>query len=219
MDKNKWIERFKKTPILKKQAFILEQCKGKKVLDIGCIGQDLSSENENWLHGKLKKTASQLVGVDLNEEGIRKLKEKNYTIYTPDSLADNLSFVPDIILMGDVIEHVDDVVSFLNFYKKFGNSATKMLISTPNPFSIRQSFSILLFSKPSINPEHTIAIDPINMLEIVDRAKLNLTDFYWLDEYTRSPKLYNRIILYPFYTLMTKIRKFFSPNYIVIVTP
>jgi len=216
MDRIEKLQSFQKKPVVQKAPAILEYCKNKEVLDIGCIGQDNSPENPDWLHGKIKQVAANLTGIDTNIEFIEDLRKRGFRLYTPDTFEKDEQPEPDIIVMADVIEHISDIVSFLSFYKRFATEKTLIVISTPNPFSIRQCFNIFLFGRPGINPEHTVAIDPTNMLEILARAELELVDFKWLHEYNKPKKLYNRF-LFKFYCMLYRCRKFWAPNYLIVV--
>lgn len=216
MDRDNIIKGFTRKPVTHKLPVILNFCTAKSVLDIGCIGQDLDPDNPAWLHGKIKQVAKDLAGVDANLAKIEILRKSGYKIFSPESITKDAVADPDIILMADVIEHVSDILSFLLFYKKMATEKTLTLISTPNPYSIRQSVSILLFGRPGLNPEHTVAIDPTNMLEIISRSGLEVVDFMWLHEYTRPKKLYNKI-LFVLYRMLYSCRKFWAPNYLIVV--
>lgn len=216
MDRNQRIKEFLKKPVRQKNPVILGYCKDKKVLDIGCIGQDNNPEKPGWLHGKIALVAKELAGVDTNEKMVMNMKERGFNMFPAGSFNNKDYPEPDVIVMADVIEHVSDIISFLLFYKESAKNNTLFLISTPNPFSIRHSFSILLFGRSGINPEHTVAIDPSNMLEILERAGLEIVDFTWLHEYSKPVKLYNKV-LYRIYRLLYSWRKFWAPNYLVVV--
>ena len=205
-----------KKPVVHKLSTILSYCSNKTVLDIGCVGQDFTEKETDWVHGQVKKVALHLIGVDTNKPMIKQLKEKGFTVFSADEIDKDVIPRPDIILMADVIEHVDNVVSFLQFYRQFCSDNTLFLISTPNPFSIRQMFSILLFGRPGMNPEHTVAIDPLNFMEIMSRTGLELVDFRWLHETRKPVKSYNKV-LYIFYRLMYSARRYWAPNYLVIL--
>ena len=205
-----------KKPIGNKLPVILNYCKEKTVLDIGCVGQDIDPDDPAWIHGRIKQVARDLVGVDANIERIEDLNNKGYKIYSPEKIEKAAIPAPDIILMADVIEHVSDILSFISYYKKIATEKTLFLISTPNPYSIRQFFSIFLFGRPGINPEHTVAIDPTNILEIISRAGLEVVDFKWLHEYTKPKKLYNKL-LFIVYRIFYSCRKFWAPNFIIVV--
>ena len=55
-----------------KFSLVIEYCKNRDVLDIGCVEafNYTTEEMRNSLHYRLKRYTKRLVGVDLEEEGI-----------------------------------------------------------------------------------------------------------------------------------------------------
>jgi hypothetical protein len=52
-----------------RESLILNSCRGRSVLDVGCLGQPRNHDSEHWLPGELRKVASNLMGVDINRAG------------------------------------------------------------------------------------------------------------------------------------------------------
>jgi 2-polyprenyl-3-methyl-5-hydroxy-6-metoxy-1,4-benzoquinol methylase len=205
-----------KASACQKHDKIIELCKGKNILDIGCVGQDFSPDDPDWLHGKLVKEAGSVLGVDINQPKMDELNKSGFNIVHPDSLADNLKGTFDYVVMGDVIEHVDNPVDFLRFYKPYLKPGGKMIICTPNSFGYRYALGIWLYGRPGVNEEHTCWFDPFTMLETVRRAELKLSSFYWLKEYNR-PRRFRDRILFPLYRIAIFFRKFLHPNFMFVV--
>ena len=215
MDKAKWLKNFKTARKLDKFSSIVEMCEGKTVLDVGCVGQDKGLNHDHWLHGRIKKTASKLVGVDINKEGIQLMNENGFEVYEPDSLlSKNEKF--DLVVMGDVIEHVNDPGSFLSFYAQFLNDDGRMIICTPNSFGIRYTLQVLFYGKPGTNEEHTLAFDPYVMLELFSRVNLDPHEFYWLKEYRGGANWKQKFILF-LSSIYIGLRKYFNSNFMFIV--
>lgn len=191
----------------------MDFCRNKTVLDVGCVGQDLDPNSPEWLHAKVKSVAESVVGADINTEGIEKLAALGYTIYTPEQL-EQMEDKYDVVLMGDVIEHVNDPGSFLQFYAKFLKPGGKIIVCTPNAFGIRYVFQVLFYGKPNTNPEHTVFLDPMVMIELTGRIGLKMADFYWLYEYQR-PTNFQRRFIYGLSSLFIFFRRYFRPNFFI----
>ena len=215
MNKDHWMSEIRSAKRIEKFSSIVEFCKGKNVLDVGCVGQDRSFESEGWLHGELQKVSKSLVGADINHEAIAQLNQKGYSIFLPEELAGKVERY-DVIVMGDVIEHVNDPGSFLEFYAQFLTEDGQMIICTPNVFGIRYIIQVLFYGKPGTNEEHTLGFDPYVMLELFSRIKLEPTKFFWLSEYKSAANWKQRIIL-GLSALFIAMRKYFNSNFMFIV--
>ncbi len=215
MNKEQWMSKIRVAKKVDKFSWIVSMCANKVVLDVGCVGQDRSYEGNGWLHGELKKVAQVLIGTDINQLAMGDLKEKGYEIYLPDELPEkNQKF--DVIVMGDVIEHVNDPGAFLAFYAQFLNENGQMIICTPNVFGMRYIIQVLFYGKPGTNEEHTLGFDPYVMLELFNRIDLAPKEFYWLREY-RGPSNWKQRFIMSISSLFIGIRKYFNANFMFVV--
>jgi SAM-dependent methyltransferase len=201
---------------IEKFSSIVDRCQGKKVLDVGCVGQDRSSHSSDWLHGRIGKVAGSLLGVDINKEQMKVLNDQGCKIVLPEEL-EEINEKYDVIVMGDVIEHVNDPGAFLEFYLPYLNEGGTMIICTPNSFGVRYFLQVLIYGKPGTNDEHTLAFDPYVMLELFGRTGLVPVEFFWLQEYKARSNWKQSIILgvSAFFILL---RKYFNSNFMFIVT-
>ncbi len=130
---------------------------GSSVLEVGCGTGDV-------LSALLPKRG---VGIDLSDEMIKIAqekyqKERNLKFFsaTAELLSAEEKF--DFIIMPDVIEHLENVMSTLAALKKFSNEKTKIIISMINP-SWEPIFMILekLHLKMPEGPHARISIDSL----------------------------------------------------------
>ena len=98
-----------------KPELIVELCRGRDVLDVGCVGQSVDYDDPRWLHQQIRNRARSLLGVDIDRAGIDELKSRGFDAIHTDDLENSESDF-DVVVMADVIEHVDDPVAFLRFY-------------------------------------------------------------------------------------------------------
>ncbi len=216
MDKKKWIIKFNKAEKLDKFSAIIKHCTDKNVLDVGCVGQDKNIDNEAWLHGRIKKVARKLTGADIEQNGIDQLRKSGYEVFTPDEL-EAIDDKFDVIVMGDVIEHVSDPGQFLSFYSKFLNDDGEIIICTPNTFGIRYIIEIFFYGRSGTNEEHTMMFDPYVLLELFSRLKLEPKMFFWLKEYRKGSNLKQKFII-ALSNILIFFRKYYNPNFMFIVS-
>jgi len=95
-------------------GFLLERCKDKRVLDIGCVAHDLARmDAANWLHGQIAGVAASCLGVDIHGEGVSEMRRRGFQAIEHD-LAQGLGPLDlekpfDVIVAGELIEHVESM--------------------------------------------------------------------------------------------------------------
>jgi 2-polyprenyl-3-methyl-5-hydroxy-6-metoxy-1,4-benzoquinol methylase len=170
------------TPVVK-EAFIQEACRGKSVLDLGCIrhNADFASNDPNWLHKIIKAVAKRVVGVDYLPEEIKKLNAMGYDIIWGDvtkPMAIQETF--DVIVAGDLIEHLANFEGFFENCSLLLKPDGVLIITTPNPFFAGE-FHYTAFKKMFlINPEHTCWIDPQALSQLAGRFGYAIKDAYFI---------------------------------------
>jgi 2-polyprenyl-3-methyl-5-hydroxy-6-metoxy-1,4-benzoquinol methylase len=218
MDKTMLKKTIRQAGIVEKQDAIKGICRDRRVLDVGCIGQDVKFLSDHWLHQEIKSVAKEVTGVDLSRESIEILNKKGYHILHISEL-ESVNETFDIIVMADVIEHVSNSVEFLEFYSRFLNHDGMLVITTPNANRAINFLSILIFNNYSVNEEHTCWYCPVTLQEVVIRAHLKVTGFYWLKKYYNSRNLsfITRVITWKS-EFLASFRKNFSQNFMMIVS-
>ncbi len=157
-----------------------DACRGKRVLDIGICEHDIGHMNaDGWKHKEIASVASYILGADIIEDLVSVLKSKGYNVVCCDCTSDRyLGETFDTVIVGDVIEHVDNPVNLLKFCKRHLAAGGKILVSTPNPFFMTWYKHLWRDGTFLANLEHVSWITPTNALEIAYRAGLKLTKYY-----------------------------------------
>jgi SAM-dependent methyltransferase len=201
-----------------KDEFILKRCAGKTVLDVGCIGQDRNFTSENWLHNKVKQASLKVDGVDILLDQIEELKRQGYSMYSVDELSGTNNKY-SVILMADVIEHVNDPVAFLTFYMRYLEKDGVVVVSTPNANRSNNAVNIFFNNNYSVNDEHTFWFCPKTFCEVASRAGMVISEFYWAKQYYGAEqirgiyqKLKFRLIQW-----LASMRSNFNPNMMFVL--
>lgn len=129
-----------------KEQFILDRAKGKRVLHLGCVGYTDQSDEEriasakNALHWKLSQVAD-VQGVDYSASVVaeyRQLGIYNNILVGDVMELEALSLSPgfDVIVAGDIIEHISNPGRMLDGIRSLANPATEIIITTPNAFGL-----------------------------------------------------------------------------------
>ncbi|MFA5405773.1 MAG: class I SAM-dependent methyltransferase [Candidatus Nanoarchaeia archaeon] len=114
----------------------------KRILDIGC--------GDGWFGAKLKKVfGAEVTGVDILDKALITAKKKGLLTKKFDLSKNNWPLKSnyfDLIIAGDIIEHVYDTENFIKECKRLLKKGGQLIISTPNINSYANRF-LLLFGK------------------------------------------------------------------------
>lgn len=171
-------------------GYILKAASGLRVLNVGASGNVeyyLPSHRDLWLHGMLEGVSSRLVGLDIDADSVDYARQYGVSIELGDceSIVLNESF--DVIVMADVIEHVNSPVKAIENLASQLSPTGMLIITTPNPTHFGLVVKAWLGSGLSIYYDHVSGFLPEHFKVIADRLGLHLAEvffFSWVD--TRS---------------------------------
>ena len=159
-----------------KLDWVAEHCKDKRVLDLGAYDEtaiELKEGTDWWLHGRLSKVASAVVGVDnsplLPPSGVE--TSETSRIVPGDIL--HLDVVPldekpDVVVAGELIEHVPDALQFLGSLRSDRRlDGATAVFTTPNASAF---YNVVLgvFGRESTHHDH-VAIHSYKTLNTLCR--------------------------------------------------
>ncbi|MEE9525448.1 MAG: methyltransferase domain-containing protein, partial [Candidatus Woesearchaeota archaeon] len=172
--------------------FILKYIKNKNVLDLGFLG-----ENEKRLFSELHEfildNSKSVLGVDIHQERISKLKEANYSVIDDDVIelkkikTKGTKF--EVIIAGELIEHLDDPGKFLNNLKNVLDTNGLIIFTTPNIFSLRYILRHLIFGqenpywknrKEEIKYGHVTGFSKMLLKNLLLRKGFEIIDFSYV---------------------------------------
>jgi len=167
--------------------YILKIVKSKKVIHLGCVDHIPLVEEKHkmglLLHDDLVKNTSRCLGIDINEEGIKFFKEQlgyhdvismNITEDPPNPVI--LSETWDYLIMGELLEHIDNPVNFLEKIKnKYSQNIKNYIITVPNAFKINNIKNIFK-NIEEINTDHRYWFTPYTISKILISAGYSIDE-------------------------------------------
>ncbi|MBK9336772.1 MAG: methyltransferase domain-containing protein [Lewinellaceae bacterium] len=151
----------------------------KRVIHFGCVDHlsivEQRRKENTWLHEILAKNCTDLVGIDIDEQGIAYMQQAGFEAYRANVLTDPapeavLNRKWDYIVAGEVLEHVDNPVDFLSAIRqKYGPVTDRIIITVPNALSYT-NFRFALRNTEMINSDHRFWFSPFTLLKVVERA-------------------------------------------------
>jgi hypothetical protein len=148
---------------LRRQDHLVELARGRRVLHVGCCDHlELIRDKiaaGAYLHGRLCQVATRCTGIDTNAAGIAELRSLGFAdVHVPEDTPDAEY---DVCLLADVIEHVGDVVSFLQSMRR--HRFTELVIATPNGFRLRNFLS----RGETVNTDHRYWFTPYTLCKVL----------------------------------------------------
>jgi hypothetical protein len=165
-----------------RKQILPEYCKDKSVLHIGCMDWPITNYRHN-LHIMIDQVCKNLVGIDVNNDKFSEMSSflKNKELYTNvDSVMDRKF---DVMLVPEVLEHVDDLGSFL---KKLSSlKAERIIITVPDAYLCYHKHFQYSNNKEFteiIHPDHNCWFSPYTLKNVVNKfTQWDLEKMYFIE--------------------------------------
>lgn len=152
-------------------------------MDLGIVQHEISAiESEGWLHFLINRHAEDTVGIDIDEEGIQYLQQEGYDARVADATALEFEEQFDVIVAGELIEHLSDFDGFLQSVRENLKEDGKFILSTPNAFFFERFWSLLWNEDITVNPEHTCWFDERTLTQLLNRYGFRVDNVHYTSE-------------------------------------
>jgi len=170
-------------------GYILSQTAGKTVLNVGAAGgvqEYLPHNREIWLHHRLGRTSRELVGTDIDEDGIEHARKHGVEILRLDCEVMQLGRDFDAIVMSDVVEHLDGPVRAICNLMRHLAPGGRMYLTTPNPTAFNAFARVLLRRELNVFWDHVSCYLPEHIQTICDRHGYCMKELRFFDHIDRQ---------------------------------
>lgn len=174
-------------PLRHRMDVLLGLAVGKRVLHIGCcdhipLVKDKIA-NGTWLQSRLTDVASSCVGIDIDYDAVEKARAISGLdnifygdITSPTKIPQIDEQVFDYVILGEVLEHIGNPVSFLGtFVSNYGANIKNIVITVPNAFTAGNVKNVLKM-KETINSDHRFFFTPYTLSKVAWDAGLAPVD-------------------------------------------
>jgi 2-polyprenyl-3-methyl-5-hydroxy-6-metoxy-1,4-benzoquinol methylase len=172
-------------------SYLERLASGKEVLNVGAAGGVkgyLPNNKSVWLHHRLGAVAASLMGVDIDKEGIDHAYKYGVEIVNANCEDMNLGKQFDLIVLSDVIEHMNAPVNAVeNLMRHLAPQGT-LCVTTPNAASLLAFGQILTGRSLNVYWDHVMAYCPEHIQAICDRCGFRLVDIMFFDHIDRRTK-------------------------------
>ena len=181
--------------------YLRRACVGKVVIDLGAMDETAYPAKRGtgtWVHEEIAKVATRVIGIDSSlsvpTEGLR--TGERSVIYRADTqmlagLVESLQCEPDLIVAGELIEHLPNPLKFLQSIRELPFLRGKtLLITTPNATALHNAL-IALTERESTHPDHLCILSFKTLNTLFMRA--GFADWEILPYYSRFTEMEQRL--------------------------
>jgi 2-polyprenyl-3-methyl-5-hydroxy-6-metoxy-1,4-benzoquinol methylase len=141
------------------------------VLDVGCVQHNArAADDRNWLHKHLYQRARSVRGIDVLVGDIYELQAEGYNVAYGDAEAFDHDETYDVIVAGELIEHLSAPGAFLERARRHLAADGKLIMTTPNVWGACYLKRTLLPGEVHCNEEHTCWYDRRTLRQLVERC-------------------------------------------------
>jgi 2-polyprenyl-3-methyl-5-hydroxy-6-metoxy-1,4-benzoquinol methylase len=159
---------------------IVDACVGKRVLDLGAMDETAYKSKRGqgvWLHEEIAKKAERVLGVDNSAAvppgGLQTADNAQITqgdIFALEEFLVRNAFRPEIVVAGELIEHLENPLAFLRALRNCNTLAgARLLISTPNATALHNCL-IGLGGRESTHHDHLLILSYKTLTTLLTRA-------------------------------------------------
>jgi len=155
--------------------YLKEQARGKSVLHVGCADYPITKDrlaSGDLLHLGLLDVAASVTGIDRSTEGIDILRGSGVgDVHVMDAENITLAGTYDLILGGDVLEHMSNPGRFLEGVARLLKPDGEVILGVPNALSFN-TLKLLLWGYEPTHKDHTFYFSPKTLAELCSRFDL-----------------------------------------------
>lgn len=156
---------------------LVEFARGRRVAHVGFVDEhrlDAKVGQGTWLHARLAESASSLVGLDVEEEGVRWAVERGFEAHVVDAQSAKavaeLDLEPvDVVIAGEVVEHLDAPGPFFEALRQLVKEDGLLVVTTPNAYRLL-NFLAPVGGVELVHPDHTAWHSPHTLATLLGRS-------------------------------------------------
>lgn len=169
--------------VVDRDQFIVDRCRDKRVLHLGCIGDINRFGTGTSLHGRIAKAAMAVIGIDISRDAVEALHAQGVSnlIHGDIQELDRLHIgVPiHVIVAGEVLEHLPNPGRCLEGISALlRNGGGEAIITVPNAFSLRGIVAVLLHHRELVRSDHHFYFSYVTLSALLTRHGLSPVEWF-----------------------------------------
>ena len=186
----RWRHRLPRGGPVDRHRALLDAARGKRVVHVGFVDELAASKLAQgvWLHSRLAEVAESLVGLDADEDGVTWARGEGFEAHvvdaqSPDAVAALGLEAADLVVAGEVIEHLDAPGPFLRAMGVLIPPQGRLVLTTPNAYRVL-NFLAPVSGAELVHPDHTAWHSPRTLSTLLERNGWRVEEV----SYYRNPR-------------------------------
>ncbi|ONH30608.1 hypothetical protein BL253_12750 [Pseudofrankia asymbiotica] len=169
-----------------RDEFLLGAAAGRVVTHVGFVDatvrDDIARTDGRWLHARLAGVARDLVGVDINVDGVAGARAAGYEAHAidcedPADIARAAIRPAELVVVGEVIERVDGVGAFLDGLRALTTPDGTMIVTASNAFRL-MNLAATLTGRELAHPRHVSRFSWYTLVNVLERNSWQVVAFH-----------------------------------------
>ena len=184
--------RLKRTTAADRRGYVVELCRGRSVLHLGCVHPEHLEEglaSGELLHSALRSVATVLYGIDIDRDGLARLRAAGFDHLYEANIEElgalTLDRHFDVIVAGEIVEHLANPGLFLREIPRYLAPGGKLIVSVPNAQSIRLVANAMRL-RENVHAQHNAYYSPQTLDHLLESHGFQLSEIlpYWTEPRT-----------------------------------
>ena len=171
------VHRLPPARLVDRTDYLVDSVRGRRVVHVGFVDSgcwDYHDQFDSWLHAHLDRSATELIGLDLDEAGVQRAVEQGFPAHAVDcSDAEQVAALglepADVVVAGEIIEHLDDSGSFLEGLHSLVRPGGRLLVTTPNASGLLNAGAAALAGYEVNHPDHVTLYSCFTLTNLLER--------------------------------------------------
>jgi hypothetical protein len=170
------VHRLPPASVVDRIPYVVGWCEQRRVVHVGFADagyRDIHRQDGEWLHTHLAGVARELVGIDLDAEGVEAACREGFEAHAADccdpAALRALGLAPaEVVVAGEIIEHLDDPGAFLDAMQVLCGPDGRLVLTTPNAYGWVNPIAAL--ARIEVNhPDHIVMFTWRTLSEMLRR--------------------------------------------------
>jgi SAM-dependent methyltransferase len=171
------VHRLPPATLVDRSGYLVEAVRGRRAVHVGFVDSgcwEYHDRFDSWLHAHLDASADHLVGLDLDAAGVERARGMGFEAHAVDcadpAAVAALDLPPaQVVVAGEIIEHLDDSGSFLEGLHSLVEPGGRLVVTTPNASGLLNAGAAALAGFEVNHPDHVTLYSCFTLTNLLAR--------------------------------------------------